>query len=208
MKESTKLKIAATAKIYKETHREQAHKYAAEYQIKNRELLSIKKKKYYKENKERLKIRNALHYQKNKSEYKKREQKYRDNNRVKVRKTKNHYYKKRVNSDPLFKFSKYLRSRVCDTFRKQKIRKNGKTEELLGVSFDLAKQHITKLFKKGMSWKNYGKWHVDHKIPLSSAKTEEEMELLCHYTNLQPLWAKENLEKSNKIIETQMKLTI
>ena len=53
-----------------------------------------------------------------------------------------------------------------------------------------------------MSWENYGKdgWHIDHKIPLSSAKTDREIYELCHYTNLQPLWAKDNLKKSNKII--------
>ena len=51
-----------------------------------------------------------------------------------------------------------------------------------------------------MSWDNRNKWHIDHVIPLSSANTEEEVLNLCHYTNLQPLWVKENLEKSNKLI--------
>lgn len=53
-----------------------------------------------------------------------------------------------------------------------------------------------------MNWDNRGLygWHIDHIIPLSSAKTEEEVYKLCHYTNLQPLWAKENLSKGNKII--------
>jgi len=53
-----------------------------------------------------------------------------------------------------------------------------------------------------MSWENYGRngWHVDHIIPLSSAKTEEEIYKLCHYTNLQPLWEVDNIKKGNKII--------
>lgn len=51
-----------------------------------------------------------------------------------------------------------------------------------------------------MTWNNYGKWHIDHIIPISSAKTEEEVIKLNHYTNLQPLWAKDNLKKGNKII--------
>jgi len=52
-----------------------------------------------------------------------------------------------------------------------------------------------------MSWKNYGRkgWEIDHIIPLSSATTKEELIKLCHYTNLQPLWWWENLEKGNKI---------
>ncbi len=54
-----------------------------------------------------------------------------------------------------------------------------------------------------MSWDNHTKygWHIDHIIPLASAKTEEELKSLCHYTNLQPLWAKENLSKGAKIID-------
>ena len=49
-----------------------------------------------------------------------------------------------------------------------------------------------------MSWDNYGKWHIDHIIPLSSANSEDDIYKLCNYTNLQPLWAEDNLKKSNK----------
>jgi len=52
-----------------------------------------------------------------------------------------------------------------------------------------------------MSWDNYGEWHIDHIIPLCSATTVEELEKLCHYTNLQPLWAEENLFKGGKMPE-------
>jgi hypothetical protein len=52
-----------------------------------------------------------------------------------------------------------------------------------------------------MTWDNRSEWHLDHIIPLSSAKTEEELYKLCHYTNLQPLWAVENMKKGNKIVE-------
>jgi hypothetical protein len=55
-------------------------------------------------------------------------------------------------------------------------------------------------FIDGMNWDNRGEWHIDHIIPLSSAKSEEELRKLCHYTNLQPLWEKDNLKKSNKIL--------
>ena len=49
-----------------------------------------------------------------------------------------------------------------------------------------------------MNWKNHGEWHIDHIKPLSSAKSEEEMNKLFHYSNLQPLWASENLKKRDK----------
>jgi hypothetical protein len=62
-------------------------------------------------------------------------------------------------------------------------------------------EYLGDLFTEKMNWDNYGKWHVDHIIPLSSANTEEEIYKLCHYTNLQPLWAEDNIKKSNKIIK-------
>lgn len=52
-----------------------------------------------------------------------------------------------------------------------------------------------------MTWENRGEWHIDHIIPLASASTEEELLALCHYTNLQPLWAFDNLSKGAKIID-------
>jgi len=61
------------------------------------------------------------------------------------------------------------------------------------------KEHLEKQFDENMTWDNYGEWHIDHIIPLSSANTEEEMYKLCHYTNLQPLWAIDNIIKANTI---------
>jgi hypothetical protein len=70
---------------------------------------------------------------------------------------------------------------------------------MLGCDYDFFKAYIERQFKQGMTWENHGKWHFDHIIPVSSAKNEEELIKLNHYTNFQPLWAEENLSKSNKI---------
>ena len=51
-----------------------------------------------------------------------------------------------------------------------------------------------------MSWENQGKWHIDHIIPLSSATNKDELYKLCHFTNLQPMWAIDNIRKGAKII--------
>jgi hypothetical protein len=77
-----------------------------------------------------------------------------------------------------------------------------KTTEFLGCNVLELKNHLEFQFKEGMSWNNHGLfgWHIDHIKPLSSAKTEKELYILCHYTNLQPLWAKDNLSKGNKIL--------
>ena len=77
--------------------------------------------------------------------------------------------------------------------------KSKRTIEIIGCSSEQFWQHLEKQFTEGMTRKNHGKWHIDHIIPLSSAKTLEEKIKLSHYTNLQPLWAKDNLTKNNKL---------
>jgi hypothetical protein len=75
---------------------------------------------------------------------------------------------------------------------------NKRTEEILGCSYDFFKSYIESKFVNDMNWENQGKWHYDHIKPISLAKTEEEVLLLNHYTNFQPLWQKDNLQKSDK----------
>jgi hypothetical protein len=86
--------------------------------------------------------------------------------------------------------------------------KSKSTLELLGCTMDQLKQYIETLFKPGMTWGNHGKfgWHLDHIIPCSSFDlTDVEQQKKCfHYTNLQPLWAKDNIKKGSKLhYETQ-----
>lgn len=71
----------------------------------------------------------------------------------------------------------------------------------LGCSVEFFKKYLESLFLEGMSWDNYGEWHIDHKIPLSSFNLLDHKELskACYYTNLQPLWAIDNLMKADKI---------
>ena len=101
-----------------------------------------------------------------------------------------------------------LRSRTYSAFRNKGYKKNSKTQEMLGVDWEVCKAHIERQFTKGMNWDNRSEWHIDHIIPLASAKTEEELKKLCHYSNLQPLWELDNLSKSDKIMGQQNKLRI
>ena len=98
-------------------------------------------------------------------------------------------------SDPIFKFKAYLRNRIWRAFNSKNWKSNSNSVQLIGCSHEEAFKHIESQFKKGMSWDNYGEWHVDHKICLCEAETKLEMEKLCHYTNLQPLWAIDNFKK-------------
>ena len=138
--------------------------------------------------------------------------KWRDNNKEKqvqsVLKSRsknisryNEYMVNKRNNDPIFKLTFNVRKRLGKFLKVNNITKKNKTFELVGVKPIELKEYLEKLFIVGMSWDNYGEWHIDHIIPLSSAKTEEEVYKLCHYSNLQPLWAKDNLKKSNKILE-------
>jgi hypothetical protein len=96
-----------------------------------------------------------------------------------------------------------LRGRTIKAFKSKGYKKSSKTQKMLGVDWEVCKQHIEKQFTKGMNWSNQGDWHIDHIIPLASANNEKDLMKLCYYRNLQPLWAEDNLMKSAKILGQQ-----
>lgn len=140
--------------------------------------------------------------------YKKNKEKYFLYDKEKRSKYSSNYQKKRRNSDNLFKIQSIFRVRTSLAFKSKGYKKNTKTEKMLGCSYEKVKTYIEKQFEKGMNWDNHGEWHIDHIYPLSKAKTEKELIELCHYRNLQPLWANENYSKKDKIITHQRCLNI
>jgi hypothetical protein len=114
---------------------------------------------------------------------------------------KNKLYKKMYSQTLEVRLKNALRSRIKIALKKPA--KKTRTHILVGCSIQELKLHIEKQFQPGMTWDNWAQfgWHLDHIKPLSSAKNIEEMESLCHYTNLQPLWWRDNLSKSDKIVE-------
>ena len=108
--------------------------------------------------------------------------------------------KRRLERDPIFRYRKMMSATMREGI-KEGYNDGTLVHRVLGVDFNTMRSHIQSLFIEGMSWDNFGEWHLDHIIPLSIAKTEEEVLKLLHYTNVQPLWAKDNLKKSNKIPE-------
>ena len=112
------------------------------------------------------------------------------------------YYKKKYlleKNNPFTYKKTLLRKRISASFKVNRWKKNTIAEKVLGCSYQEAINHISLLFVENMSWDNKHKWHIDHIIPLASATTEEELIKLCHYTNLQPLWAEDNLKKGSKL---------
>jgi hypothetical protein len=117
------------------------------------------------------------------------------------RKFINEYKRKKRNDDSLCKLTDNTRRRINKFLKSNNITKNNKTFDIVGCSPEFLKEYLEKQFTNGMSWDLLGRHiHIDHIIPLSSAKTEEEVYKLCHYTNLQPLWAEDNLSKGSKIL--------
>lgn len=117
----------------------------------------------------------------------------------KVRNEKIHQYQKqRMKKDKTFYVMKLVRNRVNSFIRNNNLKSFSKK---LGCTLETFKLHIESQFKLGMTWENYGEWHIDHIFPLSKANNDDLLKKAVHYTNLQPLWAEENLKKSNKIYD-------
>lgn len=133
---------------------------------------------------------------------------YIQKNKLRLNKHRVEYHKNRLQYDDLYKLRYNLRNRINSAFKRKTHYNKPKTMEALGVDWEVAKAHIERQFKKGMSWSNYGEWHIDHIIPLASANTEAELIKLCHYRNLQPLWAKENRKKHATIQKSQTYLRV
>jgi hypothetical protein len=125
---------------------------------------------------------------------------YNERNRSKVRERRRKYRIERKKTDPVYKLKCNLRRRMSGAFKVSYWTKSSTTKELLGEEYEVVHKHLEDQFTEGMSWDNYGEWHIDHIIPLASAKTEEELIALFHYTNLQPLWAADNIAKADKIL--------
>lgn len=111
------------------------------------------------------------------------------------------YESQRRKTDIEYKLKKKLRFALWKQIRKSKGKKSQSAIKLVGCSLVQLKLYIESKFRPGMSWENYGMWHIDHKIPCAAFDlTNPEQQAMCfRYTNLQPLWANDNLLKGDKI---------
>jgi len=169
-------------------HKHKLHKDGYASQCK--ECCKFKEKEYIEKNKQYIKIKQKIYRVKNKEKI----IEYRVNNKEK----RNTYHKNRINNDPLYKLSYSIRININTSFKHNNHRKKSKTQEILGCTFKEFKIYLESLFEPWMTWQNHGNWDgipteintawdIDHIIPSSSAKTEEDVYKLNHYTNFQPL---------------------
>jgi hypothetical protein len=161
------------------------------YKVENFDKIHKKNKEYLEKNREQNKLKCRIYRNNNIEARREAFRVWRRNNKEKI---------KKYNQQPIVKLKNSLRSRINELMNRKY--NNPKTINLVGCDYDFLISYIESKFSSGMNWDNYGYygWHIDHIIPLSSAKNEEELKKLFHHTNLQPLWAKDNLSKGKKIL--------
>lgn len=198
-------------KEYYQSNKDLRLKQVQEYRKNNPDKIKEARIKYYDKNKDVVLKRNS-EYRENNLEYIKNQQKeyhnfnkehrsyinklWRENNKIYTRK----YLRDKYNNDKEFRLRMICRGLVRRMILATGVKKQFRSQEILGYTPQQLKQHIELQFKDEMTWENYGKWQIDHKIPISSATNLFEGIQLSQLENLQPLWAEENLAKSNKII--------
>ncbi|WP_339889818.1 hypothetical protein [uncultured Flavobacterium sp.] len=136
------------------------------------------------------------YYQNNKKNVLEKVKSYQKTSRDKINTTR----KTRRDNEPIYKLECSVRNLIYNALNNKGYTKKSKTFEILGCSSINFKKHIESLFKEGMNWQNRSEWHLDHIYPISLAKDEKHLIELNHYSNFQPLWAIDNIKKSNKII--------
>ena len=155
---------------------------------KNKEYISNKSKTWYEENKEHRKV-----YIKE----------YREKNVDKIRETKRNYESNRKARDPLYKLISNFRTAIYQVLKECNVEKNKHYFNILQYTPEDLISHLELQFKDTMSWDNYGEWHVDHILPITYFNIMEmgdkEFMKCWSLDNLQPMWGKENIRKSNKI---------
>lgn len=150
------------------------------YRAKNHKALNAQNREYYRENKAII-LKKATAFKETKREYDRE------------------YKRARKKRDPQYKISMYLRTRLYQAIKKES--KSGSAVRDLGCHIGFLRGWLECGFQDGMTWENYGEWHIDHRVPLSSVDLAdpEQLKRVCHWSNLQPLWAEDNLSKGAKI---------
>ena len=164
---------------------------------------SVADKKYREKNKGKLAEYHRDWSNKNRLKLREYHCKWRENNIVYKKKRITYHYNK-MNNDPKYKLGQRTRTAVYTCLKERDVAKYRSTFDILGYTLEELMLHLEKQFTEGMSWDNYGEWHVDHKIPMASFNFEtvedREFKLCWCLDNLQPLWGSDNLSKGTKLL--------
>ena len=194
-----KERLAIRKAAYYAKNREKIVKQKAEHRAENKENESAYRAAYRVKNKENIAERKAAYYIKNKENILAQNAAYRDKNKEKVAVLQATYYTKNINH----RIGCIIRNRIKKAIKRGNGQNALKSIDLLNCSISHARQHLESQFLPGMTWENHSPdgWHIDHIKPCSSFDlTDPEQQKICfHYTNLQPLWATDNLSKGKKV---------
>lgn len=185
--QNNKGRKAATRKIYRE---------------RNKEKIALTQYKWDKQNKDLKVEMNRVWYQNNKKRLAPIRKEWRERNKDAVAASQRMWEKENYSTNIQYKLGVVLRHRLQYALRKWPGVRVGSAVRDLGCTIPELVIHLEKLFQSGMTWSNHGQWHIDHITPLAVFDLTNREQLLqaCHYTNLQPLWAKENQQKSKKLV--------
>lgn len=164
----------------------------------------IADKKYHQKNKEKVNGYYLLWVSQNKKHLKEYRKNYQKENKEHIKKIKREYEKDRKSKDPIYKLIGNFRTAIYTVLKENNMTKYGHYFEVLGYTPDDLVKHLSSQLKDGMTWENYGEWHVDHKLPITSFQFKDmydsEFKKCWSLENLQPMWGNENIIKSNHIL--------
>lgn len=188
------------ARQYATTNKGALKNYKRQYQQENKEKLAEKKRQYYKDNKGAILEHNKQYREQNKEALSKQSKQYYETNKEAIIEKSVRYKNTKLQNDVGFRILNNCRRRICHAINGES--KSAKTKELIGCTVDILLKHLENQFTNGMTWNNYGEWHIDHKKPCSLFNFENEAEQreCFNYKNLQPLWALDNLKKADKVL--------
>lgn len=170
------------------------------YYKKNTDLCKLYSKDYYKKNKERIKKQQREFFKRNPDYAKKWRDNHNGGSTENYRAYAKIYYKNKRDNDPNYRIANVLRCGLWNIIKRGQ--KSGKIFKLLSISRDEFLSHLSSQWTDGMNWDNYGMkgWCIDHINPVSNFDLTDENQLkeCFHYTNLRPMWFRENCKKNNK----------
>ncbi len=188
--ECNESKTIILKKYKKKTNlKEKQKEYDKTRYVKKKEEILKNKIEYYKENQEHILLYKKFYRENNKDSIKE----WRKNNKDRLAELQSDYRKR-------YPHVIAWRSVLYSTLKRLGTPKEGHTIDMLGYSALQLKEHIENQFLSGMTWNNHGTWDIDHIIPVVSFTSDTPISIVCALDNLQPLWKKDNLEKSDKII--------
>lgn len=176
---------------YKENKSKIKH-YARHYRQENKDKIAEQRRKYYQESKDEIAEQKRKYYQERKDRITERQRQWSKVNKDKIAERQRKYYQE----NPLSPFIRNSLARIQSNWKGGR----AKEEQTLGYTYEQLKQRIECQFKEGMSWENRSEWHIDHIKPIKAFLDEgvTDPAIINALSNLQPLWAKDNLSKGAK----------